>query len=69
MNERIENLMYQAGITAQGCWDDMDPYDQDAILNLVELTIKECSSIVGNEGRFLRYDKLADKILNSFGVK
>jgi hypothetical protein len=33
MNEHIENLMYQAGLTAQGCWDEMDEYDRTATIN------------------------------------
>ena len=38
--------MYRAGLTAQGCWDEMDDYDQEAILKLVDLVIKECYNVV-----------------------
>jgi hypothetical protein len=38
----IDDLLYQAGLTAQGCWDSMDNYDQTAILKLCELVVKEC---------------------------
>ena len=69
MNEKIEDLMYKAGLTADGCWDQMDRYDHQAIEKLVELVINECSSIVENDGRFTRYDKLAIKIKDHFGVK
>jgi hypothetical protein len=41
MNERIGDLMYRAGLTAQGCWDEMDAYDRKAIMTLAELTVKE----------------------------
>ena len=30
MNNKLEDLMYQAGLTAQGCWDEMDSYDMAA---------------------------------------
>lgn len=66
-NYRIEDLMYQSGLTAQGCWDKMDEYDHQAIEKLVELVVKDCADIVENEGRFLKYDKLAKKIRNNFG--
>lgn len=69
MNERIENLMYQAGVTASGCWDKMDAYDQEAIEKLSRLIVEACADLVENEGRFLKYDKLADKVRSSFGVK
>ena len=41
MNERIDDLMYKAGLTAQGSWDEMDKYDQAAILRLVNLVIED----------------------------
>jgi cell division FtsZ-interacting protein ZapD len=69
VNNKIEDLMYRSGLTAQGCWDEMDAYDREAIEKLVELTVKECSLIVANQGQFLRYDKLSNKIRDSFGIK
>ena len=45
MNERIEELLYQSGLTAQGCWDEMDGYDRAAILKFAELIIQECIEI------------------------
>ena len=27
MNQKIQDLMYHSGLTAQGCWDEMDDYD------------------------------------------
>lgn len=61
--------MYKAGLTADGCWDQMDHYDHQAIEKLVELVIAECACIVENDGRFTRYDKLANKIKDHFGIK
>jgi hypothetical protein len=69
VNERIEDLMYKAGLTASGGWDNMDDYDRQAIEKLTELIVQECAGLVENEGRFLKYDKLAKKIKDSFGIK
>ena len=46
MNERLDDLMYQAGLTAQGCWDEMDAYDRKAVMKLAELIVRECVGIV-----------------------
>lgn len=42
MNTRFDNLMYHAGLTAQGSWDSMDDYDHQAIIKLCELVVEEC---------------------------
>ena len=49
MNSRIDDLMYQAGLTAQGCWDGMDDYDKQAILKFAELIVRECISSLGSQ--------------------
>lgn len=46
MNDKINDLLYQSGITAQGCWDKMDEYDRDAILRFGKLVIAECIDAV-----------------------
>ena len=46
MTNKIDELMYHAGMTAQGCWDEMDSYDQEAIMKLSQLIAKECMNIV-----------------------
>jgi hypothetical protein len=45
MHERIENCLYQAGLTADGCWNTLDTYTKDGIEKFAELIIKECSEI------------------------
>jgi lipoate-protein ligase A len=42
MNERFESLMYHAGMTAQGCWDEMDSYQREAVERFAQLIVKEC---------------------------
>ena len=46
MNERIEHCLYQAGLTAQGCWDELDDYAKKGVEKFAELIIKECASQV-----------------------
>ena len=41
--------MYQAGLTAQGCWDEMDSYDHEAIEKFAELIVRECADIVNKK--------------------
>jgi hypothetical protein len=45
MNETIDDLMYEAGLTAQGCWDEMDEYNRKAIMKFAELIIRECADL------------------------
>ena len=41
MNDRFESLMYHAGMTAQGCWDEMDSYQREAVERFAELLWQE----------------------------
>jgi hypothetical protein len=45
MNENIENCLYQAGLTAQGCWDELDDYAKEGIEKFAELIVRECAEI------------------------
>ena len=42
--------MYDAGLTAQGCWDEMDSYMHDAIEKFGELIVRRCISEVAMMG-------------------
>lgn len=44
-NSYIENILYSAGLTAQGCWDELDEYAKQGIIRAIEFTAKECSDI------------------------
>jgi len=48
MNNRLEDLMYQAGLTAQGCWDEIDSYGHEAIEKFAKLIVQECINATGN---------------------
>jgi hypothetical protein len=46
MNNKYEDLLYRAGLTASGCLDKMDAYDQAAIMRLIQLTIRDCATLI-----------------------
>jgi len=46
MNETLEKLLYESGLTAQGSMDSMDSYDKAAIEELVLRTVLECVNII-----------------------
>ena len=46
MTDKIEHLMYCSGMTAQGCWDEMDSYQQNAINSLVKYVAIECMNVI-----------------------
>jgi len=76
MNERIEDLMYQSGITAQGCWDQMDSYDRSAIEKFAELIVRECARVIDRgDGEMSSMSETIwcnvcrDDILKHFGVE
>lgn len=71
MNERINVLMYHAGLTAQGCWDEMDDYDREAIVQFAELIVRECEQVSLKNSH--RHDDMgaiiARQIVEHFGVE
>ncbi len=67
MNERLEDLMYRAGLTAQGCWDSMDQYDRDAVMKFAQLIIRECADIASMNQH--QYESTGVYVLKHFGVE
>jgi len=41
MYDIIEHCMYESGLTAQGCWDELDDYTKEAIVRFAELLLRE----------------------------
>jgi hypothetical protein len=72
MNERIGDLMYRAGLTAQGCWDEMDAYDRKAIMTLAELIVQECTELTldhKNDDYYNGWLDYRDEIKQHFGIQ
>jgi len=81
MNDRIENCLYQAGLTAQGCWDDLDDYARQGIEKFAELIVRDCLDIAFEvRGKpatdthyVIGYDRACEKMISGirehFGVE
>lgn len=79
MNDRFEHLMYQAGMTAQGCWDEMDSSQREAVEKFAELIIQDVLNLFGDELISLHHLEqpccedavylLKSKVMDRFGVK
>lgn len=45
-----DDVLYQSGLTAQGCWDQLDSYAREAILTAIRLSReaeqKRCCSLI-----------------------
>ena len=65
MNERIEHCLYQAGLTAQGCWDELDDYAREGIEKFALLIVQECARIAETAEPYQSHDL----ILKHFGVE
>ena len=59
MNERFEELLYKSGLTAQGCWDEMDEYAQQAIERFAEL-VRVDERIYGRHSKKCKWFGLTD---------
>jgi hypothetical protein len=46
MNERIDHCLYLAGLTASGCWDELDTYAQEGIERLANLIVAETIAVL-----------------------
>jgi hypothetical protein len=75
MNNQFDDLIYAAGLTAQGCWDEMDEYDRNAILKFAELIVRECAQVSedditdGDACCTNTADRIARQIKKHFGVE
>jgi len=81
MNERIEHCLYQAGLTAQGCWDELDDYTKQGIEKFAQLIVRECRDIVEQDMKLAHIQmipltlekyangRLKEKIKEHFGVE
>ena len=66
---KFEDLMYRAGLTAQGSMDHMDTYDRDAIERYGRLIVEECAELFKLTHTDEQYARRIDKtILKHFGM-
>jgi len=61
MNERIDHCLYLAGLTADGCWNELGTYEQEAIERFALLIVRECVSILSAPEYIMNHpEELAD---------
>jgi len=58
MNEKIKQLAEQCATT--------EIFD---VVKYTELVVCECADLVENQGKFLRYNTMASRIKENFGIK
>ncbi len=56
MNSALENLLYQSGLTAQGCWDELDDYAREGIERFAQLIVRECAAYMYDKYPNTRYE-------------
>jgi len=64
MNERIEHCLYQSGLTASGCWDELGTYEQEGIKKFAKFIVLKCAEIADTAEPFLA----SDLIKEHFGI-
>jgi hypothetical protein len=69
MNERMEELMYHAGLTASGCWDEMGEYERTAIERLAQLIVKDCIELNKQELSFAAFERMQNLYTEHFWAK
>ena len=62
-----QKTIYELVMEAEFTEEDMVKR-QDNFLRLVDLIVLECATVVRNEGRFLRYNELAERVKARFMV-
>ena len=65
MNPHVEDLLYQAGLIADGCWDELGTYEREAIEQLVIIAVRDCANLADEAEPY----KAADLIKKHFGVE
>ena len=64
MNKVIEELAVKSGFS-----ETYGLQEKERLAKFAELIVNECAGLVGNQGKFLRYDGMAAKLKQHFGVK
>lgn len=69
MNERLEDCLYQSGLTAQGCWDELDEYAKQGVEQFAQSIVRECAALCYTTARGQDAEAIAEAILEHFGVE
>jgi hypothetical protein len=66
MTDRYDDQLYESGLTAQGCWDELDDYAKEAIIRFGDLIVKEC---INQSNNFASIPMAKYAIAQRFGVE
>ena len=75
MNKHLDHCLYLAGLTASGCWEDLDTYTQEGIERFADFIIAEAIAVVQKRfmGDLNREDmevrRCVDDLKKHFGVE
>jgi hypothetical protein len=70
MNDRLEDLLYQSGLTAQGCWNELDDYARKGIEKFAELIVRECMDVLDpGENQVIARFQARQWLAEHFGVE
>ena len=70
MNKALDDLIYDSGLIADGCWEELDTYTQEAIERFFQMTVLKCAEFVSNHRQNDDYGIfVANKIKEHFGVE
>lgn len=67
--DKFDQQLYASGLTAQGCWDELDDYAKCAILRFGELIVRQCASVGYDASYYECAVNVDNKIKEHFGVK
>jgi hypothetical protein len=63
----FDRQLYESGLTAQGSYDKMDQYDQEAIIRFAELIIQESIKVMKDHDYHGEW--LGEKVKEHFGFE
>ena len=68
MNKAFDDLLWQSGLIADGCWDELGTYEQEAIERLIEFTVLECVKACINEGKKFEVESAGEYSSNLYAT-
>lgn len=68
INDNLAELMYEAGLTAEGGWDELDEYNQEAVLRLIRLVVYRATYLAAVYADPHEQSSGIRTALNHFGV-
>jgi len=68
MNKAFDDLIYHSGLIADGCWEELDTYTQEAIERLFQMTVLECVQVCINEGKTYEIESAGEYSSNLYAT-